>query len=375
MTHASRRSLLKLGVAAGLAAAVPFRLRAEAPPRYAPVASGWRRFELSTTVTPPAGQGATRVWLPLPDLDTDWQRTVGSHWSGTATRAAVVPDRATGTRLLAVEFDAGEFDGGARPPRLTLVSTVETRNRTIDWSADRPARAPEDPAVLRAALAPSRLKPLDGVVRETAQRITAGAASDVEKARAIYDWIVATCHREPSVAGCGTGDIAAFLTAAAYGGKCADLNGLFVGLARASGVPARDIYGVRVAPSAFGYRQLGGDPEKLSGAQHCRAEVWLDAYGWVAMDPADVLKVMRQERPDWIKDRTDPLIAPVDAALFGNWEGNWIGFNTASDLRLPGAGADRRLPFLMYPQGENAAGRFDELAADTFAYTITAREV
>ena len=33
------------------------------------------------------------------------------------------------------------------------------------------------------------------------------------------------------------------------------------------------------------------------------------------------------------------------------------------------------MPFLMYPQGENAAGRFDELAPDNFRYTITAREI
>ena len=30
-------------------------------------------------------------------------------------------------------------------------------------------------------------------------------------------------------------------------GKCADLNALYVGLCRAVGVPARDVYGVRVA--------------------------------------------------------------------------------------------------------------------------------
>lgn len=368
MIHASRRSFLKLGLAAGAVTAIPFGLRAGETARYAPAASGWRRFELSTTITPPAGKGVTRIWLPLPDLDTEWQRTVENRWTGNARNPAIVTDPATGTRLLAAEFDTAEA-----APSLTLVSTVETRNRTTDWTARTPGA--EDRAVLDAALAPNSLKPLDGIVRETAQRITAGATTDVEKVRALYDWIVATCHREPTVAGCGTGDIAAVLTAAGYGGKCADLNGLFVGLARASGVPARDIYGVRVAASEFGYKQLGGNPEKLSGAQHCRAEVWLEDYGWVAMDPADVLKVMRQEREDWIKDRADPLIAPVDAALFGNWEGNWVGYNTANDLTLPGADAGQPLPFLMYPQGVNGAGRFDELDPAGFAYTITSREV
>ncbi len=370
MTQSSRRDFLRnglaVGVGAGIAGALPFAARAEGPAGFAPAASAWRTFALTTTVTPPAGDGPTRVWLPLPGIETDWQRSVRDEWSGNARSAEIVTDPATGTRMLVASFDAAE-----PAPRLALVSTVETRNRTVDWATTTPAS--EDPAVLAAALAPSAMKPLGGIVGDTAAEITAGATTDVEKLQAIYDWIVATCHREPSVAGCGTGDIAAVLTTAGYAGKCADLNGLFVGLARASGVPARDVYGVRVAPSAFGYKQLGGNPEKLSGAQHCRAEAWIDGHGWVAMDPADVLKVMRQERADWITDRRDPLIAPVDAGLFGSWEGNWVGFGTANDVSLPGS-ARGPLPFLMYPQGENDGGRFDELAADSFTYTITSAE-
>ena len=169
-------------------------------------------------------------------------------------------------------------------------------------------------------------------------------------------------------------DIKALLESKNLGGKCADLNAVFVGLCRAVGVPARDVYGLRLAPSAFGYKELGGNSASLKGAQHCRAEVFLQQYGWVAMDPADVLKVMRQETPDWIKDKTNPVAAPVNSALFGGWEGNWVGWNTAHDLQLPHYSRPGSLPFLMYPQGENAAGRFDELAPDSFRYTIAAKE-
>jgi transglutaminase-like putative cysteine protease len=140
-------------------------------------------------------------------------------------------------------------------------------------------------------------------------------------------------------------------------------------------VPARDIYGLRVAPSAFGYRELGANSANLKGAQHCRAEAYLRGYGWVAMDPADVLKVMRQETPDWIKDISHPVAAPVNRGLFGNWEGNWVAYNTGHDITLPGSAIKRTLPFLMYPNGENAGGRFDELAPDAFRYTIAAREI
>ncbi len=48
---------------------------------------------------------------------------------------------------------------------------------------------------------------------------------------------------------------------------------------------------------------------------------------------------------------------------------------TRHDIKLPGSVAKGTLPFLMYPNGENASGRFDELSPDSFKYTISAREI
>jgi transglutaminase-like putative cysteine protease len=374
MTQSTRRTLLQTGVAVAVAQALPLSARAQVPsqspaePRFEPRVGAWRSFEVTTTVTVADAKGATQLWLPVPGLDNDYQRSHDSTWTGNAARARLVSDRKAGVRMLHAEFPAGEAT-----PTLTLTSRVQTRNRAVDWS--RPVAAHEDPAVLKANLVATELQPVDGIVRKTALAATQGAATDVEKVRALYGWMVANTYREPTTRGCGKGDIKVMLETGNLGGKCADLSALFVAMSRSVGVPARDVYGLRVAPCAFGYRELGGNPAKLTGAQHCRAEVWLSQYGWVAMDPADVLKVMRQERPEWIKDPGNPLIAPVNKALFGSWEGNWVGWNTAHDIRLPGSGAASALPFLMYPQGQNASGRFDELAPDSFRYTITAKEV
>lgn len=106
------------------------------------------------------------------------------------------------------------------------------------------------------------------------------------------------------------------------GGKCADLNRLFVGLCRFVGIPARDVYGLHPAPSAFGYKESGGNLDDSKGAQDCRAEVCLKSHGCVATDRADVLKVMRQESSEWVKVLRHPLVAPVKAGLFGSGEGN-----------------------------------------------------
>lgn len=374
MSHPNRRTLLKTGLAAATAVAVPslpLAARAQAAavaPRFQPQVGAWRSFEVTTTVNVADVKGATQLWLPVPDLETDYQHALDNAWSGNATAVRLVADPKEGVRMLRAEFPASET-----APTLSLTSRVRTRNRAVDWS--HPAKAHEDPAVLRFNLAPTEWQPLDGIVRQTATKVTQGSHGDVAKVRAIYNWVVANSYREPKVRGCGTGDIKAMLETGNLGGKCADLNALFVGLCRAVGVPARDVYGLRLVPSEFGYRELGGNPTNLKGAQHCRAEVWLQQYGWVAMDPADVLKVMRQEKPEWIKDVQHPLIAPVNQALFGSWEGNWLGWNTAHDINLPGSGAKTSLPFLMYPQGQNESGRFDELAPDSFRYTITAREL
>ena len=313
-------------------------------------------------------RSTSRIWLPVPALATEFQQTLGHGWAGNASRAALVADPKTGVRML-----YAEFGDTVAAPTLTLTSHVQTRNRAVDWSRRTVAR--EDPAALKAALQPTELLPLDGIVADTARRVTQGAPTDLDKVRAIYAWVVANAYREPKVRGCGNGDIKAMLESGNLGGKCADLNAVFVGLCRAIGIPARDLYGLRLAPSAFGYKELGGNPANLKGAQHCRAEAYLKGYGWVAMDPADVLKVMRQETPEWIRDVKHPVAAPVNAALFGRWEGNWVGWNTGHDVTLPGSAAKGTLPFLMYPNGENAAGRFDELAPDAFRYTIAAREI
>ncbi|MBL8310416.1 MAG: transglutaminase domain-containing protein [Burkholderiales bacterium] len=360
----TRRQLLQ----AGLISALPIPAFAQER-KFEPAVGPWRTFELTTTVTVAEPKGVTKLWLPVPDLDTDWQKTLNNQWSGNATRASLANDPARGVRMVHAEFDAG-----VAAPTLTVTSKLQTRNRAVDLSKPGTV-ADADAASLKPYLGPTELQPVDGIVGKTALEATKNAQTELEKVRALYAWVIANGHREPTTRGCGTGDIKTMLETGNLGGKCADLNALFVGLCRAVGIPARDVYGLRLAPSAFPYKELGANSANLKGAQHCRAEVHLKSHGWVAMDPADVLKVMRQETADWIKDPKHPIVAPVYANLFGRWEGNWVGWNTAHDIRLPGSSAKGTLPFLMYPNGENASGAFDSLSPDTFKYVISAKEV
>ncbi len=334
--------------------------------KFSPQAGNWRTFEVTTRVDIVKPQGATRVWLPIPSVNTDWQKSLESSYSSNG-QAVLTADAQYGARMLHVAFAENEAK-----PFVELTSRIQTQNRVMDGSK-KPVTA-EDRADLHYWTQPTDLLPTDGIVRQTALEATQGARTDVEKAQKLYDWIIANTFREPKVRGCGEGDIKSMLETGNLGGKCADLNALFVGLCRAVGLPARDVYGLRVAPSAFGYKELGGNSTSLKGAQHCRAEVFLKGRGWVGMDPADVAKVMRQETPEWIKSPQHALVAPVNKALFGGWEGNWMAYNTAHDVALPHSKGPK-LGFLMYPTAENDAGRLDSYAPDDFKYQISAKEI
>jgi len=367
-----RRTLLKGSAAVGALLGAPSLVLAKTEssstaPRFAPQAGEWRTFDVTTRVALAHPMGESRVWVPVPSIESDWQRTLG-HQFQSSGRARLAADGVEGTRFVAAEFAAGVA------PVLEVTSRVQTRSRHANLSRPGKGFVREDAASLHHYTRATALLPTDGIVRSTALKATQGAHTDVQKARAIYNWVVQNAWREPKVRGCGEGNIRTMLETGNLGGKCADINALFVGLCRAAGVPARDVYGLRLVPSAFGYKQLSGNPANLSGAQHCRAEVYLQAHGWVAMDPADVTKVMRHEAPEWIKTTEHPLVKPVFDGLFGGWEGNWVGWNTAHDLALPGA-KEGLANFLMYPVAETAEGRVDSYTPAEFKYQISAVEV
>ena len=326
----------------------------------------WRTFDVTTRVEVLKNSGTTRIWVPAALIrQTPFQKTLSNTFNAGDGMAKIIESKADTLGIVAAEFPVG------MKPILTVTSRIATKNCAFDLSA--PGTAPKvDRAELEHFLRPTRLLPTDGVVKTTATEITRGAKTDVEKARALYEWIVDNTFRNPKTRGCGVGDIRFMLESRDLGGKCADLNALFVGLARAAGLPARDVYGIRIAKSDLGYKSLGASSEKVTKAQHCRAEVHLGDYGWVPVDPADVRKVVLEEPPGNLP-LDDEMVKKARARLFGSWEMNWMAYNFAHDVALPGA-SGAPIAFFMYPQAETADGRLDSLDPDAFQYEITSRE-
>ena len=351
-----RRAFLKSTAIAAAGASLPWR--------EALAQASWRRFEVTTRVDLVLPQGASRVWLPLPLAEeTDWHRDLGSSWKGNAARAEVMKDPKYGVSMLYAEWPASEA-----APSLELISRFATRDRAAPSGG-------KDLTKSEATFftAPTELIPTDGIVRATASEIVKGKSGDLDKARAIYEWVVENTFRDPKVRGCGWGDIKSMLETRNLGGKCGDLNALFVGLARSVGVPARDVYGIRVASSAHGYRSLGVASPLISRAQHCRAEFFAAGRGWVPVDPADVRKVALEEPPGQLA-LGDPKVDAARKRLFGSWEMNWLAYNMGHDISLPHS-AGPKLPYLMYPNGETGGERLDQLDPDAFKYAISAREL
>ena len=329
-----RRTLLRHATLAPLLLAT-----GRAWPGAAEPSGGWRRFELVYHVDLSSLEGPGRLWLPLPQDAGEYQRVRELRWEGDVDGAALSRDPVYAAPVFSMAWD------GSRAPRPLVVSAqIALRDRSLtDGSAPPPS--PDD---ARRYLQATAHMPVDGIVATTAETILAnsGARDDLARARAIYEWIVDNTFREPTVRGCGTGDIRSMLETGNLGGKCADINSLFVGLARAAGIPAREVYGVRIGPSVQ-FPCLGKPAGDVSGAQHCRAEFLDPRRGWVPVDPADVRKVVLEEG----LSLADRRVRTLRERLFGYWEMNWVAFNHARDFELVPP-ARTPLPYLMYPYAE-----------------------
>ena len=322
-----------------------------------------RTFEIITRIELEESHDAGVAWVPLPLARmAPYQIDLGHTVGGNADKTRVETLAGSGAAVLVADW--GHM---MPPPELIVTMKIETSEYRVPLTAPNGAKRTAD---LANYLKPTKLIPVDGIVKQTADAITKGKTTDLAKARAIYDWIVENTVRDADVKGCGLGDIRGMLEMKNLSGKCADLNALFVGLARASNLPARDLYGLRVAASSQ-FPSLGRAGGNVTTAQHCRAEVWADNYGWIPVDPADVRKLMLEEKKPSL---SDGYVTRARETLFGSWEMNWIAFNDAHDVALPGS-KGKPLPFLMYPQAEVGGERRDSLDPEHFKYTITAREM
>lgn len=296
---------------------------------------------------------ATRLWLPYPVSDGR-QSVTEVRLEGDYAEAAVLTDRTFSTPMLHARWPAG-----AASRRLTL--SFDVVREEISQRDLPPLDAPDvpwDPTEYRLWLRPTSLGPTDGPVKKTADRIVQGKTTLLQKARAIYEWTAHNTYRDPGTHGCGAGNVCSLLENP--GGKCADIHSVFVALARAAGVPAREIFGIRLAKE---------DGQDVSSWQHCWAEFYLPGYGWVVVDPADVRKMMlaRTLQPG------DPVPEDLLEYYWGGADPYRVKLSVGRDLTLNPPQAGAPVNYLMYPFAQIGQTTVDWLDPQGFRYTIVFR--
>jgi transglutaminase-like putative cysteine protease len=175
-------------------------------------------------------------------------------------------------------------------------------------------------------LAPDRLVPIDGNIRKWASEVVAEAHAhtDLEMARAIYNHVVATVKYDKTGKGWGRGDI--YYACDARRGNCTDFHAIFIGYARAMGIPARFSIGFPI-PAERGQGSIAG--------YHCWAEFYAQGIGWIPIDASEASK--------------NPSMREY---FFGAHDENRIEFTRGRDLKLSPRQTADPLNYFVYPYAE-----------------------
>lgn len=306
--------------------------------------AGERRVAVAVDVklAAPADAQRVRLWIPYPMSD-EHQDITEVRVTGNFASSGVYREGGGGNALL-----YAEWSGPSKERTLSYAFRAARREvRTRDVGGAEPPLSSREFARF---LAPTRLGSTAGPAKEVAVRITKGKKTNLAKARAIYDWIVENMYRDPDVKGCGIGEVDTLLHK--LGGKCADLHSVFVTLCRAAGVPAREVFGIRLP------KGNGGDMTKT---QHCWAEVYRPGTGWIVVDPADVRKAILEKKLSVDEAR------PLRDYYFGAVDENRIAYGTGRDLLLNPPQEGPPLNYFMYPYAE-ADGK--PLNEDLYGFNI-----
>ncbi|WP_198782752.1 transglutaminase-like domain-containing protein [Shewanella putrefaciens] len=375
-----RRDFLKTAALLSTAAAMtPVLASAKSSTIELPSSEGRRRFALMNTFdlkAPYGSEGVVNLWIPLPE-DTAFQQVRKLDFNGTYQDAYISTNNAYGAKTLFATWPDAKG-------KMTI--TVELVIETEDWEPVKRGelthyRTPTKlhyPADVALYLQPTKHMPIDGIVKQTADKIVAGETEPLKKARLIYNWVSANMFRDNNVIGCGTGDVATILESGKLGGKCTDINSVFVALMRAVGIPAREMFGIRLGQAIkvgqYSKKAFGSADDKgiadVTGGQHCRAMFYLAGYGWLPADPADVTKMRLTEN----KEHSDPAVQAVNDYLFGNWEMNWVGFNYGRDFDLFPVAEQTPLNNFGYPYAEVDGDPVNYYEPKVFAYDYKSSE-
>jgi hypothetical protein len=319
----------------------------------------------------PAGTRKMEFWMPVPHSDKSQNvnnlkieataafiGTKNEEGPGFRKPYTIETDR-YGNQMLHMVVNAGEVSMRtaegvdipmAKPevsplgPLTVTLTAVVTRREHLNLRATddhAPAETEARDPNLSRWLAPDRLVPLDFKIKAQAQEVVdkAGAKTDLQKARAIYEHVVSTVTYDKTGQGWGRGDI--YYACDARRGNCTDFHAIVIGYCRALGIPARFSIGLPL-PTDRGKGEIKG--------YHCWAEFFTKQTGWVPVDASEAAK-----NPD------------KRNYFFGAHDENRVEFTRGRDLTLTPKQAGPPLNYFVYPYAE-ADGKPVENVARTYTF-------
>jgi transglutaminase-like putative cysteine protease len=287
-------------------------------------AAASRTFEFTYQVHFPATEnaaGPVRLWIPLPQED-GYQEVRNVRVESTVPhsegRDPEYKNKFAVFQPTAEQASAG-FDVTMR-----FIATRHEHKVSVDPKViNASVSASTDPLMARY-LEPDKLVPLNGTIAELAKEHTAGDTTPIEKSRHIYEYVVATMRYDKSGEGWGRGD--AIWACTAKRGNCTDFHSLFIGMMRASGIPAR---------FEIGFPLPEGKTEGDIPGYHCWAEFYLNGVGWVPVDASEAWK--NPAKHDY---------------FFGAHDANRVFFTSGRDIRLSSEQKADPLNYFVYPYAE-----------------------
>ena len=287
-----------------------------------------------------------KLWLPYPISD-EHQKIEDIKIAGNYLKSDKYKEPQSNSVLLFAEWDKKSNNMA-----LELKFKVKAEERAVKKLNETKKPIPAD---IKRYLEAEPFVPTDGKVKEIADDITKGKNEILSKARAVYDWVVENTHRDPDVKGCGLGIIEKTL-AEGGGGKCADISTVFVALSRAAGVPAREVFGLRLSKNK---------EDDMTGGYHCWAEFYLPGTGWVPADPADVRKAMLEKNLDIEQAK------PYKEYFFGRVDEYRIVLRKGGrGLTLNPPQSSGPVNYLMYPYAEVDGFPLDYFDPKSFKYSV-----
>lgn len=283
-----------------------------------------RSFEFTYQVHFPATANPTgpiRLWIPLPQPD-GYQDLSALHIN-TPVPYAMGHDPEYKDSF--AEFKPTPQQAAAGfDVTLNFTATRHEHKVALNDPAKNASATSAKYPLLQRYLEPDKLVPLNGTIAELAKEHTAGDTTQLEKARHIYEFVVATMRYDKSGQGWGRGD--AVWACTSKRGNCTDFHSLFIGMMRASGIPAR---------FEIGFPLPEGKTEGDISGYHCWAEFYLAGIGWVPIDASEAWK--NPAKHDY---------------FFGAHDVNRVFFTYGRDIHLSSDQKGDPLNYFIYPYAE-----------------------